>query len=254
MRSRYKLLAVIVSLLVLAALSARAQDPNAPDTVFVDSIHTNTSTGIVPVFFSNDELLAGLEVTIKHNQNPSLITLDSVSFVGSRVEYLVSRFLTNHPAESAFTISAFPFSEPLIPVGSGLLCRMHFSFSGALDSTLIVLDSATITNLDVEWSVTFSTDDTALDPFHPRFQRGYLYINSSICCIGNRGNVNSDPQDVVNTLDLVYLVNRIFRFGPVPACPEEADVNSDGNSGNILDLTFLVNRIFRFGPSPGPCP
>ena len=253
MRSKYKLLAVIVSLLVLAALSARAQDPNSPDTVYVDSSFTNTSIGVVPVFFSNDQPLLGLEVTLKHNNDPSLIVLDSVSFVGSRVEYLTSRFLTNHLFDSAFTISAFPLSEPLIPVGNGLLCRMHFSYSGALDSTLITLDSATVTNLDVEWSVTFS--DSTATPFHPQFQRGYLYINSSVCCIGNRGNVNNDPQDLVNILDLTYLVNRIFRNGPVPVCPEEANLNDDPNElVNILDLVFLVNRIFRSGPAPGPCP
>ena len=72
------------------------------------------------------------------------------------------------------------------------------------------------------------------------------------CCIVNRGDANNDGNDA-NILDLTFLVNRIFRFGPAPACYREADVNSDGNSGNILDLNFLVNRIFRFGPAPGPC-
>jgi hypothetical protein len=72
------------------------------------------------------------------------------------------------------------------------------------------------------------------------------------CCMGIRGDVNNDGNDA-NILDLNFLVNRIFRFGPNPVCPVEADVNGDGNSGNILDLNFLVNRIFRFGSSPGAC-
>ena len=72
------------------------------------------------------------------------------------------------------------------------------------------------------------------------------------CCIGIRGDVNSDGADA-DILDLNYLVNRIFRGGPKPRCPKEADVNSNGMSADIVDLNFLVNRIFRIGPPPGPC-
>lgn len=72
------------------------------------------------------------------------------------------------------------------------------------------------------------------------------------CCVGIRGDVNNDGLDA-NILDLNFLINRIFRFGPKPACAVEADVNSDGSSANILDLNYLINRIFRLGPEPGPC-
>ncbi|MGH8015766.1 MAG: hypothetical protein ACREBV_06210, partial [Candidatus Zixiibacteriota bacterium] len=92
MRIRVKLLAIIVSLLVLAALNTEAApDPNFPDTVYVDSVQTPSSSGVVPVYFSNDEPLAGIEVTLKLDNDPALIVLDSVSFAGSRVGYIVVR-------------------------------------------------------------------------------------------------------------------------------------------------------------------
>ncbi len=72
------------------------------------------------------------------------------------------------------------------------------------------------------------------------------------CCIGNRGDVNSDGADG-DILDLNYLVNRIFRGGPIPRCPKEADMNSNGSNPDIVDLNYLVNRIFRGGPPPGVC-
>jgi choice-of-anchor B domain-containing protein len=74
------------------------------------------------------------------------------------------------------------------------------------------------------------------------------------CCQGRRGNTNGLGDDDPDILDLVYLVNRIFRFGPEVPCLEEGDVNGDGNTGNILDLNFLVNLFFRSGPIPGLCP
>ena len=72
------------------------------------------------------------------------------------------------------------------------------------------------------------------------------------CCVGIRGDVNSDGIDA-SILDLTFLVDRIFRGGGPPDCDEEADVNSDGTPASILDLTFLVDRIFRGGGPPGPC-
>lgn len=254
MRFRTQLLAVIISLLILAAISAKAgTDPNTPDTVYVDSVFSNSSSAAVTVRFRNDEPLAGVQVTLKHNVNPSLIILDSVSFTGSRLAYIAVKNVTNHPADTAFTISAFPFSEPLVPVGSGLLCRLHFSFSGALDSTLVTIDSATVLNFDVQWSTEFS--DSTSNSFVPQFKSGHLYINSSICCIGNRGNVDGDPNDLMSIVDLNFMINRLFRGGPLPPCPQEANVNSSPDElMTILDLNFLINRFFRGGPLPGPCP
>jgi len=86
------------------------------------------------------------------------------------------------------------------------------------------------------------------------FPSGEIRGQFVTCCLGNRGDANFDGNPNANILDLNYLVNRIFRNGPAAACAEEADCNSDGNSGNILDLNYLVNRIFRNGPAPGPCP
>ncbi len=73
------------------------------------------------------------------------------------------------------------------------------------------------------------------------------------CCNDDiRGDVFSDGADA-NILDLTFLVDRIFRGGPPPACFEEADVNVSC-SINIEDLTYIVNRLFRSGPPPAACP
>ena len=77
-------------------------------------------------------------------------------------------------------------------------------------------------------------------------------IGDVCCCIGNRGDLNGDGASS-NILDLTYLVDRIFRGGPLSDCPNQGDVNGDGSSSNILDLTYLVDRIFRGGPLPPPC-
>ena len=73
------------------------------------------------------------------------------------------------------------------------------------------------------------------------------------CCLGIRGNVNDDSQDVTDIADLVYMVE--FQFdqppGPTPPCFDEADVNGDSVI-DIEDLVYLVE--FQFGQPPGPAP
>ncbi len=79
-------------------------------------------------------------------------------------------------------------------------------------------------------------------------------IGDACCCVGRSGDIDGSGNPSSNILDLTYLVNRIFRGGPIPPCAGEADLNLDSISGNILDLTFVVNYIFRGGAIPPLCP
>ena len=77
------------------------------------------------------------------------------------------------------------------------------------------------------------------------------------CCIPPiRGDALMDGvagEPGIDIADLVYLVNYMFKEGPEPSCPEEADVNAvDGL--DIADLVYLVNYMFKEGPEPLPCP
>jgi outer membrane protein assembly factor BamB len=91
--------------------------------------------------------------------------------------------------------------------------------------------------------VTFDADGVAY-AFASLYQPG--------CCIGIRGNVDSDGADQVNVADLTFLVDYLFRNGTVPPCAEEGDVNGDSNI-NVADLTYLVDYLFRNGTPPPSC-
>jgi hypothetical protein len=65
------------------------------------------------------------------------------------------------------------------------------------------------------------------------------------------GDVNAD--NLINLLDITYLINYIYKGGPVPE-PEYAAGNVNGIEGlNLLDITYLIAFIYRDGPPP-VCP
>jgi hypothetical protein len=72
------------------------------------------------------------------------------------------------------------------------------------------------------------------------------------CCVGMRGNVDGDPNDVVDISDLIYFVDWSNSVGPPPSCMEEADVNGDGDV-NSADLIYLVDYAMNDGPPPVSC-
>ncbi len=73
------------------------------------------------------------------------------------------------------------------------------------------------------------------------------------CCV-MRGDVQNPKDGKVLVNDLVFLVNYVFKGGPLPNCPEEGDVKSPLD-GYILvnDLVYLVNDVFKGGPPPPAC-
>ncbi len=60
---------------------------------------------------------------------------------------------------------------------------------------------------------------------------------------------DTDNNEDVNILDIVFMINFKFKSGPAPENPESADVNHDGNT-DILDIVHLVNYKFKSGPAP----
>ena len=81
------------------------------------------------------------------------------------------------------------------------------------------------------------------------YDEDYLYkvdLGGALNC----GDVNNDG--VVELGDIVYLINYLFRAGPVPV-PYECvgDVNND-NVVALGDVVYLINYLFRAGPPPNP--
>jgi hypothetical protein len=62
------------------------------------------------------------------------------------------------------------------------------------------------------------------------------------------GDVNLD--EIIDINDVVYLINYLYKNGPVPDPLRFADPTADCTV-DVSDVLFLINYLFRSGPAPG---
>ncbi len=58
-----------------------------------------------------------------------------------------------------------------------------------------------------------------------------------------------DGDELINILDVVYMIDYVYKNGIVPEPLERVNANGDG-AVNILDIVYLVNKIYKNGPDP----
>lgn len=179
MRYNNRILWILLALLVLAALASRAKadpiDTGVPDTLSIDStVSFQSGTGVIPVRFYNDQTLTGIELTFRES-SPD-VSLDSVSFASTRVSGISLKGIS-HNGNGSHTVFVQALSE-VIPAGSGLLCRLYYSYAHDISVQIITLDSTTFIDGQVEKGTWFA-DPLLPDAYHPRFRKGYLNIQAS---------------------------------------------------------------------------
>lgn len=93
-------------------------------------------------------------------------------------------------------------------------------------------------------------DQTAVGPGTSasyRLHNGFWQDFGVTSCCDLPGDANNDGK--VNVGDAVFVINYVFRSGPVPVCLQKADANAD-TKVNVGDAVYIVNYVFRAGPAP----
>lgn len=94
---------------------------------------------------------------------------------------------------------------------------------------------------NTNWSSSSHTD-TIMNFDYSGSIGGPMYESHPTC-----GDSNTDGT--INVADVVYIINYIFKNGPVPepVCVADADYSGDISVG---DPVYLINYIFKGGPPP----
>jgi hypothetical protein len=135
-------------------------------------------------------------------------------------------------------IGAIPVSEPPIPPTQGLFATLCFHLTS--NTGLVMVDSTFFPPIN---HLIFTT--TEPKGYNPQFAMGdFLVIEYW------PGDVNFDGK--VDIIDVVFLLNYLFKDGPLPPHPISADVDSANKVIDIQDVVYLLSYLFLNGPTPLP--
>ncbi len=179
--------------------------------------------------FLEDTAIMNITVLEAGNQAP-IFVYDTASFPLYQIA-IIDEPLINHitavDAESeALTITTNMTINNAVFVDSG---------NGAASFTF----TPTITQLDSTYNFAYYVHD----PHGAADTLNIIYrVRAAL-----RGDANADGD--LNMLDIMYLINFLYRDGAPPLVEDAADVNFDGTI-NLIDPTYMVNFLYRSGPPP----
>ena len=135
-------------------------------------------------------------------------------------------------------LGLIPMHNPPVPPTRGLFATLCFTLT---DRTgLVQIDSMFIPPINY---LLFTT--TEPQGYQPRYVSGEFPVLEYW-----PGDVNFDG--VKDVADVVYLLNYIYKGGPIPPHPITADMNGPDRVLDIEDVVYLLNYLYKRGPAPLP--
>jgi len=147
--------AILIFLGSIGTGSAQVPDTiGVRDSVKVDNVlGTPGSQAVVSVYEFNDQQIGALTLPLKYSGED--VICDSVSFAGSRIEYIESKPVTIDTIQGTIKIEATVASEPALSPGSGKMVDLFFRVKDGAPSQTVEID-------------TFSVEE-------PRFSLAFVY-------------------------------------------------------------------------------
>jgi hypothetical protein len=184
-------------------------DPGIPDTLRIGyaEVHAGEKA-VVPVYFYNDEALGAVQVPLRWLSSD--ITLDSVSFVDSRVEYLEMKVAGLQESDHQKVVfAAIVFFEAGITPGNGLFAKLYFDVPLGTAPQVIMPDTTIFGPAQVDLLFFDTTGSMSISPVLVRERPGIIYVSGSDADDGNPAlpNVNKLSQNYPNPFNPVTKIN-----------------------------------------------
>ncbi|UCD63325.1 MAG: hypothetical protein JSW34_11330 [Candidatus Zixiibacteriota bacterium] len=101
----------------------------------------------------------------------------------------------------------------------------------------------------IDSAIAWYTANGGISMFEDLDGDGQIDVCGSCCSL--RGDL--DYNHTVNSLDLIYFVDWLWKGGAAPPCRQNGDANGNDQT-DAIDLLYLVAYMWQGGPDPVPCP
>lgn len=214
------------------------------DTMISKTVEGSPGSIVEMEIYANNYIpLSKIVLPFKYT-GPLALTFKGYTTEGLRSENMTVNYLDFNSFYKQVTIGMTASENLPIEVGSGPIIKLLFELSASSsldDSTQIVIESYDSNQPEFK---------SILGDYAPELSSGFVKAGS--CCIGLRGNIDNDPENIIDVSDLVYFVDYQFHSDEEPFCLMEADLVIDGVI-DVADLVFMVDYQFRNGDSPPSC-
>ncbi len=218
-----------------------------------DTTFQADQVAIWDLYMTNNVPIDEILLPIKMTNVPDVMYLDSISFLGTRLEYFEKKqTLVDNRFNGQMVIRRVADNgggAPALAPGTGIIARAFVrTRDTAAPGDTVHFGIEPIVQFDLE-CITFGT------AFKPEFNGATMSV--TVCQCGSHGDIIDD--DVLDAVDLNALIDYVFFNAPQPIqdanCPhiDRGDVNCDGVD-DAVDLNALIQTIFFNGPDPcDPC-
>ena len=214
------------------------------DTIFPQTQYgTAGDTIVVPIEIHNYLPLSSLTLPF-HWSGDFNATFVSINNAGTDAGFMNYTAVHTDLFNKRLTFKLSSPTDSLLPAGNNIIAEAIF----------VIPPVAPLGSVEVDLNDYLTYTKKTISPYGSYAPTAVSGFVIHACCVGLRGNIDSDALDMVDISDLVFLVDYMFTAGPTPSCIAEANVDGDaGEVVDISDLVALVDFMFNSGPPPVSC-
>ncbi|MFH1336382.1 MAG: hypothetical protein ABII96_07670 [Candidatus Zixiibacteriota bacterium] len=207
---------LLIGLIFLSEVCQASQDPNdpyGPDSVLFRSKQLlvpcppQGGQAVLPLYFRNDTPILGVQIPLSWS-GPAV--LDSTSFFGSRISYVVNKQVNIDNLNKKVLVTAQVGFQQSIPDGRGMLVKFYFSTTDTGD---LIID--TVANSpQPEEHLLFTREDSVT--YTPLYRRGEFHLTCE-----HDPNDPGLPDSVSFSQALAYypIPSGPYAYYPLPSGP-----------------------------------
>jgi hypothetical protein len=174
-----------------------------------------------------DSVTVNISVFEAGNQAPIFTTvLPDTQIVVASGSTFENHLIAEDPEGDPITISVDTLPDYASFVDSGNGAAL-FSFT------------ANLSQVGMVYTLTFTAEDS--------YGAADVMITNYRVVQSLRGDANSDTE--LNMLDIMFIINYLYKSGPAPLHEDAADADYDGRV-NLNDASYLVTYFYKSGPPP----